>query len=239
MTRALHAVLVVEDEPQLRALLRTTLEAAGYRVIEAETARRAVVEARTHKPDLALVDLGLPDADGIDVIRAVREFSSLPVIVLSARAQEHEKVAALDAGADDYVTKPFGVGELLARVRGALRRGAQVADADGSVVVIGDWALDLARRTTRNPATGATLHLTPIEFRIVTVLAQHAGRVVTHRQLLRDVWGPEAVERPEYLRNFIKQLRNKLERDPARPRHLVTEIGVGYRLEVAGDDSPA
>ncbi len=236
MTRALHLVLVVEDEPQLRALLRTTLEAAGYRVVEAETARRAVVEARTHKPDVALVDLGLPDRDGLDVIAEIRTFSPLPVIVLSARTQEHEKVAALDAGADDYVTKPFGVGELLARVRGALRRGAQVADAGGHMLVIGDWTLDLAKRTTRN-AAGDALHLTPIEFRIVTVLAQHAGRVVTHRQLLRDVWGPESVERPAYLRNFVKQLRDKLERDPARPRHLVTEIGVGYRLVIDEADA--
>ena len=235
MTRALHLVLVVEDEPQIRALLRATLEASEFRVVEAETAARAAIEARTHKPDLAIVDLGLPDRDGLTVIREMRSYSALPILVLSARTQEREKVDALDAGADDYITKPFGVNELLARIRVALRRASRTGDDRGHRIVIGDWTIDLARRETKG-STGHELHLTPIEFRLLTVLAQHAGLVVTHRQLLREVWGPEAVERPEYLRNYMKQLRDKLEADPARPRHLLTEIGVGYRLMV--DESP-
>ncbi len=231
MTRAAHLVLVVEDEPQIRALLRTTLEASKYRVVEAATAARADIEARTHKPDLAIIDLGLPDRDGLSVIRGIRSFSAMPILVLSARTQEREKVDALDAGADDYITKPFGVSELLARLRVALRRGASAGSERSHRIVIGDWTIDLARRETRT-ADGRELHLTPIEFRLLTVLAQHTGLVVTHRQLLREVWGPEAVERPEYLRNYMKQLRDKLEGDAARPRHLLTEIGVGYRLLV-------
>jgi two-component system KDP operon response regulator KdpE len=238
MTRALHLVLVVEDEPQIRALLRTTLEASGYRVAEAATAARADIEARTHKPDIALVDLGLPDRDGVTVIRAIRAYSAMPILVLSARTQEREKVEALDAGADDYITKPFGVGELLARLRVALRRGARVGGEQDHRIVIGDWHIDLARRTVRTE-DDRQAHLTPIEFRMLTVLAQHAGLVVTHRQLLRDVWGPEAVERPAYLRNVVKQLRGKLERDPARPHHLLTETGVGYRLLLADEAGDA
>jgi two-component system KDP operon response regulator KdpE len=236
LTNALHLVLVVEDEPQIRALLRTTLEASDYRVVEAENAVRADVEARTHKPDVALIDLGLPDRDGLTVIRGIRAYSAMPILVLSARTQEREKVDALDAGADDYITKPFGVSELLARIRVALRRGSRAGGERGHRIVIGAWTLDLARRETRG-ANGEELHLTPIEFRLLTVLAQHAGLVVTHRQLLREVWGPEAVERQEYLRNYMKQLRDKLEADPARPRQLLTEIGVGYRLLV--DDGSA
>ena len=229
MTLASHAILIVEDEPALRSLLQTTLEAANYRVIEAGNAERGIIEAKSHKPDLALVDLGLPDRDGLDVIREIRAFSPLPIVILSARTQEEQKIAALDAGADDYVTKPFAVGELLARLRVALRHGARSRTSDTSSLRIGRWSIDLvARRVCHDD--GRELHLTPIEFRLLTTLAQHAGLVVTQRQLLREVWGPDAVERPAYLRIYMKQLRDKLEPDPSRPHHLRTETGVGYRL---------
>ena len=238
MTVASHAILVVEDEPALRSLLQTTLEAANYRVIEAGNAERGIIEARSHKPDLALVDLGLPDRDGLDVVRAIRGFSPVPIVILSARTQESQKIAALDAGADDYVTKPFTVGELLARLRVALRHGARSRISEAPLLQIGKWSIDLAARRVRDDE-GSELHLTPIEFRLLTTLAQHAGLVVTQRQLLREVWGPDAVERPTYLRIYMKQLRDKLEPDPSRPRHLLTETGVGYRLqpvETASDE---
>ena len=220
-------VLVVEDEPEIRQLLRASLGQEGLRIVEAADGVRGEIEAGTQKPDLAIVDLGLPGLDGVELIRRIRKWSPMPIIVLSARTQEKEKVAALDAGADDYVTKPFGVGELLARVRVALRHAARAPSGD-AVVHAGDIAIDLQRR--RVSREGRDVHLTRNEYRLLACLAQHLGMVVTHRQLLREVWGPSHVEHTHYLRLYMKQLRDKLEPDPIRPRHLLTETGVGYRL---------
>jgi two-component system KDP operon response regulator KdpE len=226
VTETRATVLVVEDEPEIRRFLRSSLGAEGYRVVESETGERGAVDAGTHKPDLAIVDLGLPDIDGVEVIRRIRAWSPMPVVVLSARAQERSKIEALDAGADDYITKPFGVGELLARVRVALRHATR--SPSGMALSFGKAKVDLEkRRATRD---GNEVHLTPIEFKLITCLAKHLGMVVTHRQLLREVWGPSHVEHNHYLRIYMKQLREKLEADPVRPRHLLTETGVGYRL---------
>jgi two-component system KDP operon response regulator KdpE len=228
MTDLRPSVLVVEDEPEIRRFLRTSLGAEGYRVIEAETGERGVIDAGTHKPDLAIVDLGLPDLDGVEVIRRIRAWSPMPIIVLSARVREQAKIDALDAGADDYVTKPFGVGELIARMRVALRHAARAGAAGASMLRLGKAEVDIERRkVTRD---GKEVHLTPIEFRLLACLAQHLGMVVTHRQLLREVWGPSHVEHGHYLRIYMKQLRDKLEADPVQPRHFITETGVGYRL---------
>ena len=224
-----HAILVIEDEPQIRRFLRTSLEATGYRVIEAENGQRGLIEAGAHKPDLVLVDLGLPDMDGVEVIRRIRAWSPMPIIVLSARSEETQKIAALDAGADDFVTKPFGVGELGARLRVALRHAGGNAQSQGQPLKLGDVEVDLERRIVTAP--GREIRLTPIEFRLLAVLARHAGMVLTHRQLLREVWGPSHVEQSHYLRIYMKQLRDKLEPEPARPRFFVTETGVGYRLK--------
>jgi two-component system KDP operon response regulator KdpE len=226
MTEPRATILVVEDEPEIRRFLRSSLGAEGYRVVESETGARGAIDAGTHKPDLAIVDLGLPDVDGIEVIRRIRGWSPMPILVLSARAQERSKIEALDAGADDYVTKPFGVGELLARVRVALRHATQ--PQAGKILVLGNVKVDFEKRQARRE--GAEVHLTPIEFRMLAILAKHLGMVVTHRQLLREVWGPSHVEHTHYLRIYMKQLREKLEADPVRPRHLLTETGVGYRL---------
>jgi two-component system KDP operon response regulator KdpE len=222
-------VLVIEDEPQIRRFLRASFDAEGYRVVESASGRRATIDATSHKSDLAIVDLGLPDVDGIDVIRRIRQWSSMPVIVLSARTQERTNIEALDAGANDYITKPFGVGELLARVRAALRHRSRLADG-GNVLRLGDAIVDLDRRAATR--AGQPLHLTPIEFRLLATLARHLGMVVTHRELLSEVWGPTHANDTHYLRIYAKQLRDKLEADPVRPRYLVTETGVGYRLLV-------
>lgn len=221
-------VVLIEDDKQIRRFVRVSLEAQGMTVHEALSGQQGLVEAATRKPDLVIVDLGLPDVDGIDVIRELRGWSGLPVIVLSARTQEEQKVAALDAGADDYLTKPFGVSELLARIRAHLRRRNQAPASETPAVSFGDVSVDLAmRRVTRN---GESVHLTPLEYRLLATLVRHAGRVLTHRQLLVDVWGPSHVESPHYLRIYMAHLRQKLERDPAQPEHIVTETGVGYRL---------
>ncbi len=236
MTSAGHLILIVEDEPQIRHFLRTTLTAEGYRVIEAENGKRGLLEAETHKPDLVMVDLGLPDLDGVEVVRRIRAWSALPILILSARNAEFDKVTALDAGADDYVTKPFGVGELTARLRVALRHAARGAQQNAAGTLrFGDIEVDLERRLVR--ADGKDIHLTPIEFRLLGCLARHAGMVLTHRHLLREVWGPSYVDQAHYLRIYMKQLRHKLEPDPARPRFLLTETGVGYRL--ASETEPA
>jgi two-component system KDP operon response regulator KdpE len=227
MTEAAHAVLVIDDEPQLRRLLRTTLVAEGFRVIEADTARRGLIEAASHKPDLVILDLGLPDADGHTVVSGIRGWSSLPIVVLSARVDEQQKIAALDAGADDYVTKPFAVGELLARVRAALRRAARPADVT-KPLTLGQVTIDLAQRSAFGP--DGAIHFTPIEYRLLAALARQDGAVATQRQLLREVWGPDRVDQPHYLRIYMKQLRGKIEPDSTRPRYLLTETGVGYRL---------
>jgi len=224
-------ILVVEDEGEIRRFLRSALDVAGYRVVESGSGRRGAIDAGTHKPDLAIVDLGLPDIDGVDVIRSIRRWSPMPIIVLSARVQEQVKVGALDAGANDYVTKPFSVGELLARVRAALRSVVRTRAGD-TRLRLGEVTLDLeGRKATR---AGGAVHLTPIEFRLLRALAAQLGMVVTHRQLLREVWGPTHEQDTHYLRIYMKQLRDKLEADPERPRHLVTETGVGYRM-VADD----
>lgn len=220
-------ILVVEDEPGIRRFLRATFDAEGYRVVESASGRRGMIDAGAQKPDLAIVDLGLPDVDGIDVIRRIRTWSSMPVIVLSARTQERTKIEALDAGASDYLTKPFGVGELLARVRAALRQRTRARDG-GNVLRFGPSVVDLARRTATR--AGERLHLTPIEFRLLSTLARQLGMVVTHRELLSEVWGPTHAKDTHYLRIYAKQLRDKLEPDPVRPRYLVTETGIGYRL---------
>lgn len=227
MTEPAPVVVMVEDEKQIRRFVRTALESEGIRMFEAQTGRQGLTEAATRKPDLVILDLGLPDLDGVAFIRELRTWSALPVIVLSARTDEVDKIEALDAGADDYLTKPFGVGELLARVRAALRRRATGAKGE-SVVTFGVVRVDLANRTVMR--AGTQIHLTPIEFRLLAVLAGNAGKVITHRQLLREVWGPSHVEHSHYLRIYMAQLRHKLEDDPARPRHLLTETGVGYRL---------
>ena len=220
-------VLVVEDEPEIRQFLRSSLGSEGYRVVDAPTARRGTLDAGMHKPDLAIVDLGLPDFDGVEVIRRIREWSPMPIVVLSARTQERSKIEALDAGADDYVTKPFGVGELLARVRVALRHATRPSTGK-ETLRLGEVTLDFAKR--RAGKSDAEIHLTPIEFRLLACLAKHLGMVVTHRQLLTEVWGPTHAGHTHYLRIYMKQLREKLELDPVRPVHLLTETGVGYRL---------
>jgi two-component system KDP operon response regulator KdpE len=222
-------VLVIEDEPPIRRFLRPTLTSQGYRIVEAVTGEDGLLQAATRQPDLIILDLGLPDMDGLEVIRRLREWTARPIVVLSARGAEPDKVAALDAGADDYVPKPFTVGELLARVRVALRHAAQADRETGDATFsVGRLRVDLARRQVW--IGDAEVRLTPIEYRLLAVLVQHAGRVVTHRQLLREVWGPGQTEQTHYLRVYLANLRRKLEVDPARPRFLRTEPGVGYRL---------
>lgn len=225
-----HAtVLVIEDEPEIRRFLRATLPPEGYQLVEAVTGAEGLAQAAARNPDLVLLDLGLPDMDGLEIIARVREWGAVPIIVLTARDQETVKVRALDLGADDYVTKPFGVGELLARMRAALRRAARVsADSGETVFTLGDLQVDLGRRLVFS--SGQEVHLTPIEYKLLTALIRHAGKVLTHRQLLKEVWGPLHTEEAHYLRVYMRQLRNKLEANPARPRYLVTELGVGYRL---------
>jgi two-component system, OmpR family, KDP operon response regulator KdpE len=233
MADARATILVVEDEPEIRRFLRAALGAEGYRVVESASGRRGSIDAGTHKPDLVIVDLGLPDVDGVDVIRHIRAWSPMPIVVLSARVQERAKIAALDAGANDYVTKPFGVGEMLARVRAGLRHAVRSASGAG-VLRFGVAVVDLDRRMASRG--DEDVHLTPLEFRLLATLARNHGMVVTHRQLLTEVWGPTHASDTHYLRIYMKQLREKLEIDPLRPRYLVTETGVGYRL-LADSDS--
>jgi two-component system, OmpR family, KDP operon response regulator KdpE len=222
-------VLIIEDEPQMRRFLRATLRAHDYQVVEAATAREGLMQAAGRNPEIVLLDLGLPDADGLEVARTLRQSTRMPIIVLSARGQERDKVAALDQGADDYLTKPFGVQELLARIRVALRHAAIPADAPPEPVFqVGDLRVDLVRRSVFRGSQ--EVHLTPTEYKLLVALIRHAGRVITHRQLLQEVWGMSYVEQTHYLRVYMAQLRHKLEPDPARPRLLTTEPGVGYRL---------
>jgi two-component system KDP operon response regulator KdpE len=222
-------ILVIEDERPIRNFLRISLESHEYRVVEAETAAQGVKHAVDEAPDAVLLDLGLPDLDGLDVIARLREWSPVPIIVLSARGREADKVAALDAGADDYLTKPFSVGELLARIRVALRHAATAGTKDASPVFeVGTLRVDLERRAVA--IDGVAVQLTPTENHLLTVLVRNAGKVVTHRQLLKEVWGPDSVYENQYLRVYLGQLRRKLERDATRPRYLRTEAGVGYRL---------
>jgi len=220
-------ILIIEDEAPIRKFLRVSLLAEGYRIVEAETAREGVLQATTQPPDVVILDLGLPDTDGLEVTQRIREWSKVPIIILSARGQEKDKVNALDAGADDYLTKPFGVGELLARLRVALRHAATTEGAE-PVLVTGDLRIDRANRQVT--LAGKEVHLTPIEYRLLSELAKHHGKVLTHTHLLKEVWGASSVHDMAYLRVFMAGLRKKLEAEPARPRYLLTEQGVGYRL---------
>ena len=219
-------ILVVEDEPEIRRLVRLALEREGHETYEADGVERGAIEAGTRRPDLVVVDLGLPDGDGVDLVRQLRTWSDVPIIILSARTDEEDKVEALDAGADDYLVKPFGSPELLARVRAHLRR--QGGAGREPVLEFGDIRIDRSRRSVERD--GQTLHMTPIEYRLLTHLAAHPHSVLTHRQLLQAVWGPGHAEDAHYLRVYMAQLRKKIESDPARPRHLVTETGIGYRF---------
>lgn len=227
MTSSALQILLVEDEPQMRRFLRVALEGSGYRYLEATTGGEGLALAIQHRPDVILLDLGLPDMDGLALMSRLREWSQTPVIIISARGQEADKVRALDVGADDYLTKPFGTGELLARIRVALRH-AEPGAAEDPRFILGRWRVDLAKRQVL--VAGQEIHLTPIEYRLFTTLIRHAGKVVTHRQLLKEVWGGVAGAQPLYLRVYMAQLRHKLEEDPSRPQYLRTEPGVGYRL---------
>jgi two-component system, OmpR family, KDP operon response regulator KdpE len=223
------AVVLIEDEPQIRRFLRATLTSQGYRLFEATTGADGLVEVGSRLPDVIVVDLGLPDMDGLEVIRRLREWSTIPIIVLSARGQEHDKVAALDAGADDYISKPFGAGELLARIRVALRHTTGASREGGEATFkVGDLQVDFVRRQVVLAAR--EIRLTPIEYKLLTTLARHAGKVVTHQQLLREVWGPSHTDQSHYIRVYMAHLRHKLEAEPARPRYLLTEPGVGSGL---------
>ncbi|MGO9512282.1 MAG: two-component system response regulator KdpE [Steroidobacteraceae bacterium] len=224
--------LLIEDERQIRRFVRTALEAEGWNVHETDTLRQGLSDAGTRKPDLVILDLGLPDGDGMEFLRDLRGWSKVPVIVLSARVGERDKIDALDAGADDYLTKPFGVGELLARVRAASRRRQEMSTAPGAIFEFGDVKIDLSLRTVHK--RGAAIHLTPIEYRLLTLLITNCGKVLTHRQILREVWGPSHSEDDHYVRVYMGHLRQKLEDEPAQPKHILTETAVGYRLVQTG-----
>ncbi len=229
MSEPQPVALIVEDEPNIRRFVRLALEGEGWTVHDAATVKQGLIDAGTRRPDLVVLDLGLPDGDGVDFLRDLRGWSTVPVIVLSARGAEEDKIAALDAGADDYLSKPFGVGELMARVRVALRRSqARASEQQDPVFRFGDVEVDQAARRVRRG--GAEVHLTPIEYRLLSHLIANAGKVLTHRQLLKAVWGPAHVEQNHYLRVYMGNLRQKLEAEPASPRHLLTETAVGYRL---------
>ncbi|MDA8099454.1 MAG: response regulator [Nitrospiraceae bacterium] len=230
MADAKELILLIEDEPQMRRFLRITLQAQGYRLVESETGNDGLIQAASRNPDVVLLDLGLPDMDGLEVTGRLREWASTPIIVISAREQERDKVKALDAGADDYLTKPFSAGELLARIRVALRHAArQRMGRQEPVFTLGNLRVDLAQRQVF--LDDKEVHLTPIEYKLLSVLIRHAGKVITHRQLLLEVWGPAHVSEVQYLRVYMTQLRHKLEADPARPRFLMNEPGIGYRLK--------
>lgn len=227
-SHSLPTAIIVEDEKQIRRFVRQALETEGWQVFEADTIKQGLTEAGTRKPDLVILDLGLPDGDGVDFITDLRTWSGVPIIVLSARTGEQDKVRALDAGADDYLTKPFGVGELLARVRASARRQRSSKNSAEDVFVFGDVSVDLSARVVTK--AGAEIRLTPIEYRLLGVLIANVGRVLTHRLLLREVWGPSHSESSHYLRVYMSHLRQKLEDDATQPTHLLTETGVGYRL---------
>ena len=227
-------ILVIEDEPQMQRFLRIVLQGQGYSFIEAQTGQEGLVQAATRSPDIILLDLGLPDIDGLEVTRRLREWSDIPIIVLSAREQEQDKIKALDAGADDYLTKPFGAGELLARIRVAIRHKVMRQSATGEpVFILDNLRVDMSLRQVF--LNEQEVHLTPIEYKLLTILIQNAGKVVTHSQLLKEVWGPSYSKETQYLRVYMTQLRHKLEADPARPRFLINEPGIGYRLKIDPD----
>ena len=227
MTEQGPLILVIEDEAQMRRFLRASLTSNGYQVVESETAQDGLTQAASRNPELILLDLGLPDQDGLAVTQRLREWAKTPIIVISARGREEDKIQALDAGADDYLTKPFGVGELLARIRVALRNAAR-GELGSLQFAVGALKVDLVRRHVL--LNGTEVHLTPIEYKLLATLVKHAGRVITHRQLLHEVWGPNSSEQTQYLRVYMGQLRHKLEQNPSRPQFLTTEPGVGYRL---------
>jgi len=234
MTDDKGLILLIEDEPQMRRFLRISIQGHGYRFIEAPTGQEGLTEIAMRNPDVVLLDLGLPDIDGLELTRRLREWSQVPVIVLSAREQEEDKIRALDAGADDYLTKPFGAGELLARIRVALRRMTmQRTEGGESVFVTGNLRVDLAKR--RVSVDDREIHLTPIEYKLLTALIKHAGKVMTHSQLLKEVWGTAYADQTHYLRIYMGQLRHKLEADPARPRFFINEPGIGYRIRIDVD----
>lgn len=226
-------ILLIEDEPQMRRFLRVILHGHGYKVMEAVTGEEGLNEAAIRNPDIILLDLGLPDIDGLIVTQRLREWSETPIIVISAREQETDKVKALDAGADDYLTKPFGAGELLARIRVAMRHKAAKKTGQ-SVFIVGKLTVDLSKRQVLRD--GKEVHLTPIEYKLLAVLIQNAGKVVTHSQLLKEAWGPPYAHQTQYLRVYMTQLRHKLEADPARPKFLINEPGVGYRFKIDSEE---
>ena len=228
MSEPLPIVIVIEDEPKIRRFIRMSLEAEGCQVYETDCMQRGLIEAGTRKPDMVVLDLGLPDGDGVDFIRDLRAWSDIPIIVLSARTTEADKVGALDAGADDYLTKPFGAGELLARVRAQLRRRSSTVGSGSTVFEFGKIRVDLGKRIVE--LSGKPLHLTPIEYRLLAYLITHPDSVLTHRQLLKTVWGPSHADDSHYVRVYMGLLRKKIEDDPSQPRHIITEAGVGYRF---------
>jgi len=222
-------ILVIEDDPPIRKFLRVTLGSQGFQIVESETGKDGLLQAASRAPELIILDLGLPDMDGVELVKQLRDWSTVPVIIVSARGKEQDKIVALDAGADDYLTKPFGAGELLARVRVALRHAATLKSGTGEPVFnLGELCVDLLHR--RVTVGEKDVHLTPNEFKLMAVLVKHAGMVLTHRQLLKEVWGPGSGNETHYLRVYMNQLRQKLETDPTRPKYLLTEPGVGYRL---------
>ncbi len=222
-----HHILIIEDEPPIRRFLKASLSNEGYRISEAVSGEEGLRMAAAHPPDLVILDLGLPDLDGQDVLKRLREWYTSPILILSARDQEAQKIKALDSGADDYVTKPFGVGELLARMRTALRH-AHRSGPEATAITLGELRVDLASRLVYRH--DKEIHLTPLEYKLLVIMMKHAGKVLTHRYLLREVWGPQDAQENHYLRVFVASLRRKLEVDPARPRYLLTEQGVGYRF---------
>jgi two-component system KDP operon response regulator KdpE len=230
MSKIEPIIVVIEDDPPIRRFLRTSLSTQGFIVHEAESGKQGIIEAGVRKPDLLILDLGLPDINGIDVIKAVRSWSEIPIIILSARNGEQQKIDALDAGADDYLTKPFGFGELLARIRVALRHANRTYEqAQNDVFQTANLQMDLLNRIVK--IDNQEVHLTPIQYRLLSVLVKHAGKVLTHQQILKEVWGPSYKENSHYLRIYMSQLRQKLEADPTQPKFLLTESGVGYRLK--------
>jgi len=230
MSETLPVVIVIEDEATIRRFVKMALESEGWQVFEADSVKRGLIEAGTRHPDIVVLDLGLPDADGVDFIRDLRTWSDIPIIVLSARTTETDKVGALDAGADDYLTKPFGAAELLARVRAHLRRRSRAGSSGDSVHEFGKIRVDLGKRLVERGE--GPLHLTPIEYRLLAYLITHPDSVLTHRQLLKSVWGPSHIEDSHYVRVYMGSLRKKIEDDPSQPRHIITEAGVGYRFIV-------
>ncbi|OQW79506.1 MAG: DNA-binding response regulator [Proteobacteria bacterium ST_bin11] len=230
MAKSQAVIVVIEDDPPIRRFLRTSLATHDYAVFEAESGKQGLIEAGVRKPDLLILDLGLPDMDGIDVIKRVRSWSAIPIIVLSARSNEQQKIDALDAGADDYLTKPFGFGELLARIRVALRHASRPPEyTQDDVFRVDALKVDLRNRLVS--VNDSEIHLTPIQYRLLCVLIKHADKILTHQQILKDVWGPSYQENPHYLRIYMSQLRQKLESDPTQPKYLLTESGVGYRFK--------